>query len=157
MLPDKPIAIAAIRDVLADELATVTRVAEMAQNEASSDETRQEGKYDTRATEASYLARGQAVRVAELRRILAWFDVFDVLAPATEVRVGALVQLAGDLNEIVLLVPIGGAQVTVEGQFIRAISPASPLGRAMMDLEAEDAFEVRTPGGLKEIEVVEVR
>ena len=64
---NKVAAIEAFRASLSTELDAVERVAAMARDEASSAETKQEGKYDTRATEASYLARGQAERIVALR------------------------------------------------------------------------------------------
>jgi len=155
---DKPRVIQAIQAVLAEALEAVERVAEMARNETTSGETRSDGQYDTRATEASYLARGQAWRIAELRKLSAWFEIFDGeadLDPPT-VRVGALVQLDGDHQEVVFIAPIGGTRAEVSGTTVRVISPASPLGSAMVDLEVGDAFEVDTPRGLLTYEVVSV-
>ena len=154
---DKSTVIDAFRAELATELDAVERVAAMARDEVSSDETKQEGKYDTRATEASYLARGQAWRVAELRRLKAWFDVFDAgRAPRDTVGIGSLVHLDGARSGWYLLGPIGGPTATVHGEVVRLISPKSPLGRAMGGLEAEDGFEVTSPTGVVEYELLEV-
>jgi transcription elongation GreA/GreB family factor len=158
MLPSKNAAREALRDAVQVELDAVERVAAMARDEVSSAETRQEGKYDTRATEASYLARGQAWRVAALRRLRAWFDL-PVPPPEHEgvVDVGSLVALArGERRSLVLLLPSGGATTELDGQPLLGISPRSPLGAAMMGLEADDAFEVRTPGGVQSWEILAV-
>jgi len=152
---DKALAVAALRNTIAGELATLEAVAAMARDEIGSDETKQEGKYDTRSTEASYLARGQAWRIDELRRLLAWFEVFEP-RPLQQVQVGALVALDGPRGDLVFVAPIGGAHAVVDGRAVRAISPSSPLGAAMADLEAGDAFEVATPVGLVSWEVTSV-
>lgn len=144
----------AILAELSTELEAVERVAAMARDEVSSAETKQEGKYDTRATEASYLARGQAWRVAELRRMVAWFRVFDASVGRTEIGVGSLVCLDGPRRTWVFVAPVGGPKVHVDGETVRLVSPRSPLGRAMADLEADDVFEVDGPKGRVGWEVV---
>jgi len=154
---DKTTVVEAFRAALAAELAAVERVAAMARDEVSSDETKQEGKYDTRATEASYLARGQAWRVAELRRLKAWFDVFDpTTATAETIGIGSLVSLEGQRSGWVFLSPIGGPTASVDGQSIRLISLKSPIGAAMADFEAGDIFEVKSPKGTVDYEVLAV-
>ena len=58
-------AIAAILAEVSAELSAMESLAGDARDEATSGETKSEGKYDTRATEASYLARGQAWRIVD--------------------------------------------------------------------------------------------
>ena len=149
--PSKPAVIAALRAALAAERTAVESVAAMARDEVGSDQTKQEGKYDTRATEASYLARGQAWRIDELRRLAAWFDLLEP-APCDLAQVGALVELVGELagprRDLVFLAPVGGASAEVGGRVVRIVSPGSPLGQALAELAVGDAFEVDSPGGL---------
>ena len=57
--PDKARIVAALLEQVQAELDGMEAVAEAARDEATSSETKAEGKYDT-PTEASYLARGQA-------------------------------------------------------------------------------------------------
>lgn len=156
---DKSRVIAAIVTTLQESLQAVERIAQMARDETTGGESKAEGKYDTRATEASYLARGQAWRIAELRQLFAWFDNLEATAPIDPptVRVGALVELQGEQQEVVFIAPVGGTQVVVDTRTIRVISPASPLGCAMAELEAGDAFEFTTPKGLLSYAVVSVR
>ena len=156
MLPSKTQVLAALRAVLSDELAAVERIAAAARDETTSAETKQEGKYDTRATEASYLARGQAWRVAELRQLAAWF-ASQAGAEVDVAGVGALVALEGARDEVVFVAPIGGLKATVDGMRVRVISPKSPLGQALAGLEAGEGFELDTPRGVVDYEVVEVR
>ncbi len=156
---DKPRVIAAIVANLQESLEAVERIAQMARDEATGGESKAEGKYDTRSTEASYLARGQAWRIAELRQLFAWFtnlDGADALAPLT-VRTGALVELEGEQQETVFIAPVGGTQVVVDGYTVQVISPASPLGSAMAETEVGDVFEVATPRGRLDYEVASIQ
>jgi hypothetical protein len=148
----------AICATLAQELESIERVAAMARDEVASEESKQESKYDTRATEASYLARGQAWRIAELRQIASWFDRLDPLRPASEAAgLGSLVHVTGHRDAWLFLAPIGGPRVQLDGQVVRVISPESPLGGALMGLEQDEAFEINSPQGRVEYEVVVVR
>ena len=155
MLPDKRTVLHALRAQLAKELEAVERVAAMARDEVGSDETRAEGRYDTRSTEASYLARGQAWRVAELRQLAAWFRNLDPEgAPPPDIQVGALVALEGHREQVLFLAPIGGLRAEVEGRVVRVISPVSPLGRGLTGLEVGDEAEIDSPQGRVTYEVV---
>jgi transcription elongation GreA/GreB family factor len=148
-------AIAAILAEVSAELSAMESLAGDARDEATSSETKSEGKYDTRATEASYLARGQAWRIVELGRLAAWMEALDPNQSHKEsvVQVGALVQITGAREEQLFLAPIGGAKAEVDGITIRVISPASPLGEAMAELEVGDAFEIESPRGTLQYEI----
>jgi len=156
MKPTKIEVVAALRAALRAELESVERVAAMARDEATSSETRSDGKYDTRSTEASYLARGQAWRVVELRQLVGWIERFDA-SRATEVaQVGALIEAEGARRVLFLMAPIGGASVEVGGQKVRVISPSSPLGQAICDLEEGDVAEVESPRGVTEYAILSI-
>jgi transcription elongation GreA/GreB family factor len=147
----------ALHNALREELQAVESVAAMARDEATNSETKAEGKYDTRATEASYLARGQAARIADLRRLQAWYARLDAGGPSPKrVCLGALVEIEGERSEYVFLALSGGGGVEVGGHRVRVISLSSPLGNALADLEAGDALEVDTPRGLVDYEVLRV-
>lgn len=156
MPPPKAEILAALRARLGEELAALERVAAMSRDEATSEQTRAEGKYDTRATEASYLAHGLSLRIAELRQISAWFALGDAEAARTSASVGALVSLEGSATELLFLAPVGGGRVSAAGYTVTVISPASPLGRALAGLEAGDAVEVDTPRGTQVREILGV-
>ncbi|MEL6342313.1 MAG: GreA/GreB family elongation factor [Myxococcota bacterium] len=157
MLPEKAEVIAAFRQALSEELRAVERVAEMARDETTSEETRQEGKYDTRAIESSYLARGQAARIVSLRRFHDWFQRLREDVENDSVGVGALVAVEGHRDLCVFIAPVGGPHVTVGGRSIQVVSLTSPMGQAMAGLEEGDGFEVDTPGAIREYEIVGIR
>ena len=153
--PKKLAVVQSLLESVKEELNSMESLAEMARDEATNSETKSEGKYDTRATEASYLARGQAWRIAELRKLVAWLSGDTAARPLTEplVQVGALVHIEGPRSEWVFIAPVGGKETTIDGQTIRVISMASPLGSAMVEMEVGDAFEVDSPRGVLEYEV----
>lgn len=157
MLPSKADVIAAFCSSVREELVAVEAVAALARDEASSEETKQEGKYDTRATEASYLARGQAARVVSLRRLLSWFEQLsdEPLSPPV-VKIRALVALSGRKKTVVFVAPTGGPRVSVGGVTVQAISMTSPLGEAMEELEVGDEVELESPRGLRRLTITDL-
>jgi transcription elongation GreA/GreB family factor len=147
-----------------EQCAAVERVAAMARDEASSDETRSEGKYDTRATEASFLARGQAERVDDLRRARSWLEQEVHAAnggaePAasTQVEIGALVevQMRGR-TELLYIAPMTTASVRVGERTVRVVAQSSPLGTALANACSGDVLEIDGPQGTVECEVIDV-
>ena len=153
LLPPKPQVISALREATHEALQAMERAQAIAADEATSDESKAEGKYDTRATEAAYLARGQAERVVQLRDLLDWFDRLDPDATCATVRLGALVALEGDRSQQLFVCPVGGHAVTVDGVEVKTISLAAPLGRAMVGLAEGDDLDLETPSGRHELEI----
>ena len=144
-LPPKAEIVAALCSSLESELSALVRMAAAASDEVGSDETKNEGKYDTRSTEASYLARGLAFRIADLRQLVAWFQLFDASWQSKVVQAGALIQLDEDL---LFMAPVGGGRVRIGERLVTIISPSAPLGEALAGLEAGDVAEIDSPRGI---------
>lgn len=153
MNPDKALIVQALYRSMAEELDSLERVAAMSRDEVGSDQTKAEGKYDTRSTEASYLARGLAFRIADLRQIVAWFALFES-RKTDVVEAGALLQLEGSGDELLFMAPVGGGRVRVGDWMIKIISPSAPLGEALAELKAGDEAEVETPRGIISREIL---
>ena len=68
---DKSLIIEKIIDSIEADLAKTTAAALESAESATHEESRSEGKYDTRGLETSYLATGQAQHALELREALA--------------------------------------------------------------------------------------
>jgi len=106
---------------------------------ATGDDTKAEGKYDTRGLEASYLAAGQAEQAEHLVESLAIlerfeFKEFDIDDP---IAVGALIEAeAADEIHFYLLAPVGGGFTceTEDGDTVTILGPASPLGKKFLGL-----------------------
>lgn len=151
---EKARAVSALKQACRTELRAIEAASVAARDETTNAETKQEGKYDTRAIEASYLARGQAVRVAALRQLTAWFEQLEV-RPCTEIQVGALFQLEGRADWL-FMAPVGGSGADLEGRSIKVISPASPLGRVCSELESGDEATLSSPQGERSVLVSRV-
>jgi transcription elongation GreA/GreB family factor len=162
-LPARALVIQTLKTAIATELAALERVSAVTREEVTSDETRSEGKYDTRSTEASYLARGQAWRIAAARQLNAWFQSLPDATPSTAGRahLGSLVAVLCEENntsttDFLFIAPVGGTRVAVNGHRIRVISPDSPLGSVLMGLSQGEDFEFTRPAGKAEFTLVEV-
>ncbi|MEO6245419.1 MAG: transcription elongation factor [Opitutaceae bacterium] len=141
---------AAIIRHLRDELGRQTSAAAMARDEAISEESRAESKWDTHSQEAAYLAEGQAKLAAEIGvsiDLYAALPLPDFDATAM-IALGALIELeepATRRHSWYFLGPrAGGAQLQHAGREILVVTPQSPLGRQLLGRRVGDL--VTTPG-----------
>ena len=110
---------------------------------ATHEESRSEGKYDTRGLETSYLATGQAKHALELREALAATRTFSPpeFDSSSPIALGAVVQtLSSQGRELFFVAPAyGGIDFhTGHEQIITVISPKSPIGREMIGRKVGD-------------------
>ena len=149
-IPHRLQVIEAFKSALATELTALERVSSVTREEVTSDETRSEGKYDTRSTEASYLARGQAIRIADLRQLVAWAATLTAVPPSKElVCLGSLVVAESTTEALYFLAPAGGTRIVIEDHTIRVVSPKSPLGKALIGAEVDDEVQFESPTGIQ--------
>ncbi len=155
--PSKGAAHTALRARLEEELSVLESMVAAARDEATSDESRPENKYDTRAIEASYLAAGQGERLATLRQMVGWAQGLQG-EPHTRAQVGALVHVATEAGDRwVVLAPASGPTVDVDAVQVATVSTRSPLGRALTGASPDDSVEVHGPKGTYEAEIMDVR
>ncbi|MDB4961150.1 MAG: hypothetical protein JWP01_1149 [Myxococcales bacterium] len=112
-------------------------------------EAKPENDKDTRGLEQSYLARGQAQRVAELEAAVAELTALKLrtFTARDPVAISAVVTVDEDGTEHrFFVVPHGGGSVLAGG--IQVVTPSSPLGRALLGKRIDDEVEVRLPGRL---------
>lgn len=130
------------------ELEVLLRGARASFAAATDPDSKAENKYDTRTLEASYVARGQARRVAELQAARQDFAALNT-SLSDSVRAGALVELEQQgASELYFMGPAeGGLEVIVEDREVMVITPASPLGARLMGARAGD--DVSLPSGRK--------
>jgi len=117
---------------------------------ATHPEARQEHPKDTRAIEAGYLARGLAGRVETLQEDLVALQRMEVrdFGPDDPVALGALVEVerADGGQAVYFLLPVaGGETVVVDGREVLVVTPASPIGEAMVGAVPGDELEIRGP------------
>lgn len=147
-----------ILSVLKAELAALTRAAQGAFAAATDPDSKAENKYDTRTLEASYVARGQAQRVAELQEAVRAFGALSgsPLEAAGSITLGSLVSLAlpGEVAYFFLGPFAGGTEVVHEGQEIVVITPASALGQKLIGKRTGDAIALQPGVSAKVLAVV---
>jgi len=153
----KPVVIQNILEALRAELETYVRAAKFSHAEATAEENRAENKYDTRGLEASYLAAGQANKVAELEAAIGEFEALDGGGDEA-VGVGSLVELEQDGEvEFYFLGPaMGGTEVIVDGREVLVITAQSPLGSPLMGLAAGADASIELAGRKRSVKVLSV-
>jgi len=143
--------------VLNTELAALTRAAQGAFAAATDPDSKAENKYDTRTLEASYVARGQAQRVAELQEAVRAFGALsgNTVESGAAITLGTLVSLEtpGEVTHYFLGPFAGGTEILHAGHDIIVITPASALGQKLIGRRAEDTIALR-PGTMAKITAV---
>ncbi len=145
--------------ILAADLAVRERAHRAAREGATHEEAKPENDKDTRALEASYLARGEALRVEELRKGLEDVRAMPVraLREGERAALGALVVADEDGDAGVFwLVPYGGGTRLASGK-VQVVTPKSPLGRALLGKVVGDDCEVVVAGKTRTLSVTAVR
>lgn len=110
-------------------------------------EAKPENDKDTRGLEQSYLARGQAQRVADLEVAVAQLTALElrVFTMGDPVAMSAVIAVDEDGSEHrFFLAPHGGGSVLAGG--IQVVTPSSPLGRSLLGKRIDDEIEVKLPG-----------
>lgn len=147
---------------LEDELANMRRAAKDAAQAATHAEAKPENDKDTRALEASYLARGQAARVAEIETSLkelggmALLDLAGKIVQASAVF--ALEDEEGAVSSF-FYAPVGGGTslaVAALPSPVQVLTPQSPLGAAVLGRSQGDVIELRVKGKPRELTLVDV-
>lgn len=144
---DKTIIVQKIIAVLQAQLDAYTRAAHDAHAAAIDPGSKAENKYDTRSLEASYLARGQALRVAEAEQSLNDFSAPGLLndhggKPAV---LGSLVMLESLQEQSLYFIgpSAGGTEVESEGHQVLVITPSSPMGKQLLGKKQGEQFSLR--------------
>lgn len=121
----------------------------MARDEAISEESRAENKWDTHSQEAAYLAEGQARLAGEIHASIEIYTTLPLPAfkESDVLAVGALVALESAYGKRAwyFLGPrAGGIEVTLEGKTVLVLTLQSPLGRQLLGKRVGDT--VQGPG-----------
>ncbi len=143
---------------LAADLGVRERAYQASREGATHEEAKPENDKDTRALEQSYLARGEAMRVEELRVALAEVRALDVRPKGERdpASVGALVTTQDEEGREARfwLAPHGGGAKV--GGSVLVVTPKSPLGKALLGSRAGDECEVVLAGKTKTLTIVAV-
>ncbi len=141
--------------LLEGTLATLEAAHADARAGATHEQAKPENDKDTRALEQSYLARGQAMRIETLKAGLAALGTTS-LASSDVARTGCLVEAEDEDSQPIafFLAPEGGGTRLKGG--VQVVTPASPLGAALVGKRAGDEVELKLVGKTRQFSVVRV-
>ena len=145
---DKKKIVESLIEKLVNELSEVESAAKSTKDLAQAPDLKSEGKYDTRAIEASYLASAQSKRVEEIKLDIQMLeDLAVTIEPASKMQLGSLglITCNGQERLYFLSTTSGGSMLMIDNHPILVISVFSPIGDAALGYGAGDSFEVETP------------
>lgn len=165
VLPSKPALKQELLGLVSRDLDTLVSAHRATREGATHEEAKPENDKDTRALEQSYLARGQAARIEELR---AGVEAISALTTRSfdgddPIALGALATLREAEAEadaptdalVVLVSPHGGGHQLAEGR-VRVVTPVSPLGRALLGKRVGEELSLTTRGRERQLQIVSV-
>ena len=144
----KPDVIASLRAQLESKITVMKSALADSDEGASGDETKSEGKYDTRAIEAAYLAEAQAEQLVLAEESLSLFLNFE--APDYEINdeigPGALVEVdqEGEICFYFLAPTAGGLMTSYLGCDVTVITPDSRLYQELSEKKMGETLESPT-------------
>ncbi|WFB34389.1 GreA/GreB family elongation factor [Kiritimatiellota bacterium B12222] len=144
---------------LSQQLQEMTEATRNAISDVTNPEHKARSKYETFSLESSYLARGQSLRVEELRDSLAKLRAMPLkpFAYTDPIQVGAVVIVMDEQGEeavYFISTAEGGVEITTEDGPANLITPASPIGKALMGKRAGDLFQLGNSTNLKTFSIL---
>jgi len=167
---DKVALLAEVRARIAEDLAALVGSQRETQAGATHEEAKPESDKDTRAIEASYLARGLADRVSSLREASAKLASLIVrrFGEDDAVALSALVEVevededgdgdgdaeGGGAALYYFVLPAGaGVKLRASGALVRVVTPEAPVGKLLLGRRVGDELHLPGPGGGREVVV----
>lgn len=143
---------------LQTDLECAIQAYETAHNLVTDEQLKSEGKYDTRAIEAGYLAGAQKRRKEELEHEIALLEEISLEHTGQSVCVGSLAQVEYNQMKRWYFVSStsGGTMLNIDGTGILVISAFSPLGSEMIGLTQGDSFELEAARGSREYKIISI-
>lgn len=143
---------------LKNELEKITKIAAQTKMAATHSDMKQESKYDTRATEAAYLAGAQAKRVYEIIKELDELQSLQMTSGHKKVQVGSLLtlELRGISQQYFISPTSGGFLASFDQSNYMIIGVHSPIAQGSIGLCQGESFEVETPKEIREYTITEL-
>lgn len=126
---------------------------------ATQDDLKSEGKYDTRAIEASYLAGAQGKRVEEIKLDIQMLEDIDITQTSSDkLQLGSLALIRYNNQDRYYFISStsGGSLIMVDETPILVISVFSPIGDAALGLSKGETFEVETPKEARAYQILNI-
>ena len=158
--PDKDLIIKGFIQKFEAELAALIQSAKAAHTAATHEESKAEDRHDTFAIEASYLAAGQATRVAELEKTLQEFEGFLTGGIShTQIALGSLITYQLDDKTFHAFVSSlgGGSKIQIDSTTIQTLSLQSPLGEALEGSKVDEEIEFEVRGSEKVYKIISIQ
>lgn len=154
---DKKNILQALIDNLKQELKEVEEIAKSSKDMVTQGDLKSDGKYDTRAIEASYLAGAQLKRVEEIKIDIQMLEEIE-LQKSSKLQMGslALIEHKGQERYYFLTSTSGGTMLTIDGHPVLVISVFSPLGSEALGLCEGESFEIETPKEMRQYKILKV-
>ncbi|MDB4537347.1 hypothetical protein N9230_01900 [Akkermansiaceae bacterium] len=137
--------ISILQKQLAEKVGVMKSALAVSNEGSSGDEAKSEGKYDTRAIEAAYLAEAQAEQLTQAEAALDVFQRFEAsdYEISDAIGPGALVEaeVDGDLSFFFLAPTGGGLTTDFLGCELTVITPDSRLYQSLVDKKMGDTLE----------------
>ena len=159
MIVDKKKIVEVLIEKLNAELIEVEGAAKSTRDLVTAPDLKSEGKYDTRAIEAGYLASAQNKRVEEIKLDIQMLeDLASQIEPSARLQLGSLglISCNGQERLYFLSTTSGGSMLMIDNHPILVISVFSPIGDAALGLGVGESFEVETPKETRQYEIIEV-
>jgi transcription elongation GreA/GreB family factor len=161
---DKQALVIQLASRIRQSAAIAERAGQDAAQAARDGATPAEKREDARvALEHQSLAKGHAARVAKAHAELAALDTFRPparLASGARITVGAIVEIDdGTEGRTLFLAPVGaGLELTGPGGdgFLSVVTPASPVGKALLGRRRGDTIEIDVRGESREWTITDV-
>ena len=135
---------------LREDLEVLRKAAMETHKDSTGDNSKAEGKYDTRGLEASYLADAQAAKVVQLEESIGKLGQiptsdFDDSEPISQ---GAMIIVSTDTDELsfIMLPAGGGMTLKAQGLDFTVITPASPIGSLLVGKSVGDSVTLAQHG-----------
>lgn len=150
-----------LEGILLEKIEKAEEVYQSSYEYTTKGDVKSDGKYDTRGTEAGYLAGAQKKRVEELKNDLNRLKAIPIetFSSGQGVAIGSLIELKCDkkTSHYFISPSLGGETLTIEGTPIQIISQNSPISVASLGLDQDDSFELETPRGVKLYSIISLK
>jgi len=155
---DKQLILHELTQIYSKDLENAQKTATEAKELINQPDMKPEGKYDTRRTEAQYLAGAQATRAKELEVDLERIETLKLPTLHQKATIGSLVKCSVDSREVLIFISpsSGGFNLTIQGHKVQVTSYNSPIGDSLLGMEVDDFFELETPKGEIEYEILSI-
>ena len=129
--PDRNLFIAAFKGAIVHELDALDRVSSVTREEVTSRRIPLRGQIRYLSHRGFLSSRGQAMRIAQLRQLVAWVATLTAAPPSREVVcLGSLVLARVRSNAHYFVAPAGGSRISLDGHTVRVVSQIRLWDRA---------------------------